>query len=412
MRFREILLMAIGSLGANKLRSILTMLGITIGVFSVVGVMTALEAVKESINSGLNVMGAGVFSVQRMPAIQTHSTWWKYRNRPIITWRQAEQFQKLMAEYTERICVKISNDFASKVSYQDRETAPRMGIVGTNEFFIFTNNHKLNYGRNLTSEDIEFARPVVVINSAVERVLFPQENPLDKMITVGKFRYRVVGVLEEKGKILGDDQDRLMLIPITRFFGEYGQGNRWQSISIQVQAKSLAEFAQTQDAATGAFRSARGLDAEDENNFELVTNDSLIEAFDKVAVIVQIAGFIISIIALITAGVGIMNIMLVSVTERTREIGVRKSIGARSRDILKQFLLEAIFLSELGALGGILLGAGVGNIAAKLLNADMIFPWFWAIFAIVICSGVGIVFGIYPAWKASRLHPVEALRYE
>ncbi len=412
LRFPEIIAMAIQSLGANKLRSFLTMLGISIGVFSVVGVMTALEAMKTSINSGLNVLGAGVFSIQKLPAIQTHASRWKYRNRPRFTWREVQRFKELMADYTEFICVKLEADWGVKVSYQDRETAPRMGVIGTNEFFLPTNNYQLHYGRNLTPEDINFARPVVVINSAVERVLFPHENPLDKWITVGKFRYRVVGVLQEKGRIFGEDQDTLLLIPITRFFGEYGQGDRWRSLSLQVQALSPADLPRTLDAAVGAFRTARGLEPEEENNFEVVTNDSLIEAFDNIAKYVQAGGFLISIIALAAAGVGIMNIMLVSVTERTREIGVRKSLGARKKDILRQFLLEAVFLSEIGGLIGILLGILAGNIAAHFLQAQMIFPWFWAVFAFAVSSLVGIFFGTYPAIKAAGLHPVDALRYE
>lgn len=412
LRPSDLLSMAGASLKANKLRSFLTMLGITVGVFSVVGVMTALSAVKESIDSGLNVLGAGVFSVQRFPAIRTHSTYWKYRNRPPIDYRTAKRFQKEMEQTTPVVCLKYPTDWGIKVSYGNRETAPRMGVIGTNEHFLVTNNFRLNYGRNLTEDDLTFVRPVVVINSAIERLLFPHENPLDKWITVGRFRYRVVGVLEEKGKIFGEDQDTVLLVPASRIVSEYGDANRWEEFSLQVQAPNPLVYNETWEAAIGAMRLARGLPPEKVNDFEIVSNDSLLDAFNKVAVVVQTGGFIISFIALAAAGVGIMNIMLVSVTERTREIGIRKSLGARRRDILRQFLLEAVFLAQVGGLFGILLGAAAGNTAAHFMNAQAIFPWFWAAAAVAICGLVGVSFGLYPAWKAARLHPVEALRYE
>jgi putative ABC transport system permease protein len=202
----------------------------------------------------------------------------------------------------------------------------------------------------------------------------------------------------------------LVIIPITRFLSIRANINT--SLQLAVKAPSIDVMPEYQDQAIGHLRTIRGLAPEDPNNFEITSNDAIQDIFDGIAVVVGTGGLIISAIALVTAGVGVMNIMLVSVTERTREIGIRKSIGARSKDILKQFLLEAIFLSEVGGLIGIVIGIIAGNIIAAQMDVSMIFPWFWAGVAIVTCSMIGILFGIYPAYKAAKLHPIDALRFE
>ena len=410
MKFKDIINLAGISLGSNKLRSLLTILGITIGVFSVVAVMTVLSAVRQSIDSSLNVLGSNVLEVSKYPAIMMHGDWRKYRNRPSIDLRQSQLFKKQMADKAKAVCVSVSLWGGSKARYRDRETPPNRYLVGTDENFLVTETYHLDYGRNLTVEDIEFARPVIILGYETVMELFPNESPLDKWISVNGARYRVVGVLKERGKLFGDSMDRNLLIPVTQFVQNHS--NRWQSMNLKIQSKSQDDFETTRDHVIGTMRLVRGLEPENVNNFEVFSNDTLLDTFAKIAVVVGTGGFIISIIALVAAGVGIMNIMLVSVTERTREIGIRKSIGARSRDVLKQFLLEAIFLSEIGGLIGIIVGVATGNILAKLMNVPIIFPWFWAFVAVAICSIIGITFGAYPAWKAARLDPVEALRYE
>jgi putative ABC transport system permease protein len=202
----------------------------------------------------------------------------------------------------------------------------------------------------------------------------------------------------------------MCIMPITRFFENYGEAKR--TINIATQSFSTDTYNRTFDRAVGAMRIARGLRANDPNDFEIYTNDSLKSAFVNVASIVSIGAFVISFIALVAAGIGIMNIMLVSVTERTKEIGVRKSIGARSRDILRQFLAEAVFISEAGGILGILLGVLGGDLLAMWLKVDVIFPYGWAIAGLIVCSAIGIGFGFYPAYRAAALDPIEALRYE
>ena len=402
--------MGLASLNANKLRSSLTMLGIAIGVFSVVSVMTALSAVRSSIDKGLEVFGEGVFEVRKTPAVLVNDGWWSYRHRPKIDYRQARRFKLLLeSESAAEVCMHLS-DSREIARYKDRKTARNLHVIGTNEHYILCFPFELDYGRNLTTEDVEFSRTVTVIGHEVARSLFPNEDPLGKVIAQRGARYLVVGVLKEKGPGFGRNPDRMVMIPITRFLST--NAHYYSSLNLAVKAPSLEEMPAYQDQAIGLLRVVRGLKPEDPNNFEVTSNNAIQDMFDNIALMVGTGGLIISAIALITAGVGVMNIMLVSVTERTQEIGIRKSIGARKLDVLKQFLLEAVFLSEVGGVFGIVMGVITGNFIAWKMEVPMIFPWFWTGVAIITCSAIGIIFGMYPAHKAARLQPVEAFRYE
>ncbi len=386
------------------------MLGIAIGVFSVVAVMTALSAMRSSIDKGLEVFGEGVFEVRKTPAVQINDGWWSYRHRPKIDYRQARRFKILLESESEAEVCMLLSDNSEIARYKDRKTARNLNVIGTNEHYMTCFPIELEYGRNLTTEDIEFSRTVTVIGQEVARNLFPNEDPLGKVIAQRGARYMVVGVLKEKGSGFGRNTDRMVMIPITRFLST--NARFYSSINLAIKAPSLEVMPQYQDQAIGLLRVVRGLNPEDPNNFEVTSNDAIRDMFDKIAKMVGTGGLIISAIALMAAGVGVMNIMLVSVTERTQEIGIRKSIGARKVDVLKQFLLEAVFLSEVGGILGILLGIIGGNVIARQMDVSMIFPWFWTAVAIITCSAIGIIFGMYPAHKAARLHPIDALRFE
>ena len=406
IHLREVVQTGLASLNSNKLRSSLTMLGIAIGVFSVVSVMTALSAVRSSIDRGLEVFGDGVFEVRKTPAVLVNDGWWSYRHRPKIDYRQARRFKLLLeSESDAEVCMHLS-DSREIARYKDRKTARNLNVIGTNEHYMICFPVELDYGRNLTTEDIEFSRTVTVIGHEVARSLFPNEDPLGKVIAQRGARYRVVGVLKEKGPSFGSNPDRMVMIPITRFLST--NARFYSSLNLAVKAPSLEVMPEYQDQAIGLLRVVRGLKPEDPNNFEVTSNNAIQDMFDNIALMVGTGGLIISAIALITAGVGVMNIMLVSVTERTREIGIRKSVGARKMDVLKQFLLEAVFLSEVGGVIGIFLGIICGNFIAWKMEATMVFPWFWTGVAIITCSAIGIIFGMYPAHKAARLQPVEA----
>jgi putative ABC transport system permease protein len=294
--------------------------------------------------------------------------------------------------------------------YKDRKSDRNIRVTGTNENFLDCFAMNVEFGRNLVPEDVENGRTVAVVGVEIVKKLFPFEDPLGKQMTVLGTKYTIVGVMEEKGQGFGQNPDRTVLVPLTRFLST--KAGQWIDVNIAVKGPSIEEMAEYQDHAIGYLRTVRGLEAENPNNFEVTSNDAVKEIFEGIANWVSNGGLIISAIALAVAGVGVMNIMLVSVTERTREIGIRKSIGARKKDILKQFLLEAVFLCEVGGVMGIILGIIGGNIIAALSNSSVIFPWFWTVVAIATCSLIGIVFGMYPAYKAASLHPIDALRFE
>ena len=405
--------MALSSLGANKLRAALTMTGITIGVFSIISVMTAIGALQNSIESGISFLGSNVFQFAKYPVnIDTGGeTKKKYQNRRNVTYRQALRYYELMQGDAQEICLKcFGRDLKGQAVYNGVKTTPSLTVVGTSRGFLTANAFTLGYGRNLTDEDVDFSRAVVVVGKMIEKRLFPHESPIGKVIRMSGHTYTVIGVLAEKGTSFGQSQDDICIMPITRFFENYGEANR--TVNIATQPFSTELYNRTLDKGISAMRTARGLDANQENDFEIYTNDSLKSAFASVAGVVRIGAFVISFIALVAAGIGIMNIMLVSVTERTKEIGVRKSIGARSRDILRQFLTEAVFISEAGGILGIILGVIGGDLLAVWLKVDIIFPFGWALAGLVVCSAIGIGFGLYPAYRAAALDPIEALRYE
>ena len=408
MFFTEIFRMALGSLRTNRLRSALTMLGVAIGVFSVIGVMTALSVIQGSIESGLSFLGSNIFQFAKYPVVSTSDPEEKFANRRNISLDQATEFKRLMEGQAQAIALKCF-DGGKPVSYGNVTLQGRT-LVGTNEFFLAANSYTIAYGRNISPDDVDLGRPVTVVGASIQKKLFPSQTALGKTIKVNSKPYTIIGVLDEKGSSFGNSQDDLVLVPITKFFSDFGHEHR--TINLAIQSTSQATYNETLDKAIGAMRTARGLKLGQDNDFEVYSNDTLVSAFAQVADTVRVGAFVVSVIALLAAGIGIMNIMLVSVTERTREIGVRKAIGARKYDIIKQFLIEAVLLSELGGLAGILTGVLGGNGIALAFSMNMVFPWFWAITGLVVCSVIGIGFGSYPAWKAASLHPIEALRYE
>jgi putative ABC transport system permease protein len=405
----EILRIAFSSIGVNKLRSVLTMLGITIGVFSVIGVMTTVTALRSSIETGLSFLGTNFFQIGKYPTgLSGGSNRRQIEMRRDITLQQAMRYQQLMEGTADVVCLKVY-DVAQAV-YNDRKTTPDVTLVGSNEYFINANQYSIELGRNFQPEDIELGRPVVVIGQDIVKKLFPSENPLGKTIKMKERTYVVIGTFADKGTSFGQSQDNWAMIPITRFFGDLGAARR--SVNIATEAPNHLVYNDMMDKGVTAMRIVRGLKPEDENDFELYSNESLLTAFAKVADVITAGSFVISGIALLAAGVGIMNIMLVSVTERTKEIGIRKSIGARKHSILTQFLIEAVTISIAGGVLGIALGVIVGDVLAMLMKASAVFPWDWAFLGLLVCSGIGIGFGFYPAWKAASLDPIEALRYE
>jgi putative ABC transport system permease protein len=401
--------MAFSSLGANKLRSALTLIGMSIGVFSIIFVMTLINAMRSSVETGLNVLGANSFEISKWPPINfSHEAWMRFRNRRDITFSVASRFKEQMGD-AARVNLVMGRG-GQTVIYRDRKTNPNVGLLGTDENYISAFNYDVAAGRNIGADDVEYGRPICLLGADVVQKIFPNEEPLGKLVRINGQNYTVVGVLAPKGTSFGQSQDNRVLTPITRWLTVYGRAFR--SIAINVQAVSQADLPDAQEKAIGAMRLVRGLHPEDPNDFEVFSNESLIEAFNKIADVVASGALIISAIALLASGIGVMNIMLVSVTERTKEIGVRKSIGAKKRNILAQFLIEAVALALIGGVVGVIVGVGGGDIVATIMNMKIETPWLWTGIGLLVCGGIGIIFGLYPAWKAARLDPIEALRYE
>ena len=405
---KESFRMTIDAIRQNKLRSILTLLGISIGVFSVIGVMTAIRTLESSVESGLNVFGTNTFVIQKYSAIMTDHGDEKYRNRKNIDYPQYEEFKR---RAKLPILVSVSEGTSARnVKYRDKTVKRSIELIGGDEGTVRTYNTYIADGRNVTVDDVHSARNVCLLGMDVVDRLFPFEDPLGKSLQIRGLNYTVIGVTERKGEMFGSSQDNYIAIPMTNFLQHFK--NRWTTLAISVEAPSAEEYDRTMDEAVGILRAVRKVPPGDENNFEIVSNADLIERFSGFTKGIKLFALSNSVIALLVAGIGIMNIMLVSVTDRIKEIGVRKAIGATRRDILIQFLTEAIFLSEFGGIVGVILGIAGGNVVSFLFNIPAVIPLDWAFYGLVVCSAIGIGFGIYPAWRAANLDPIESLRYE
>ena len=399
--------MAIDAIRKNKLRSSLTLLGISIGVFSVIGVMTAIRTLESSIASGLNVFATNTFVIQKYPEISFGSNR-EYRKRKNIDF---SQYQKFKSRSTLPILVSVLEGTSVRnVRYKDRIVKNYVDLIGGDDGTIRFYNTYLSDGRNFIDDDIHFGRNVCVLGMDVVDRLFPFEDPISKKIKIDGLEYFVIGVTERQGEAFGQSKDNFIAIPISTYLERFS--DKWTTLSIHVESSSESTFEKTKDEAIGLMRSIRKVKPEGDNDFEVVTNTEMIEQFSGFTSGVKLFALCVSVIALVVAGIGIMNIMLVSVTERIKEIGIRKAIGATKKDILTQFLMEAVFLSEFGGIVGIIMGIVGGNMVAIIFNIPAVIPIDWAFIGLVVCSAIGIGFGIYPAWRAAQLDPIESLRFE
>jgi len=404
----ESLIMVWDSVKANKLRTFLTLLGIIVGVFSIIVVMTGVRVLQKNVESSLNFLGANTFQIQKYPAVVIgRSNWAKYRNRKDITYEQAIYVAK-NATLPEAVAIQAWTG-PKIIQYGDLRTNPNIIIQGEMPEGFITNNWTIQEGRALFEDDLEFSRFVAVLGANVAKKLFPNTDPIGKKVKIDGYDFLVIGVIKELGGMFGGQADNFVVIPLTTFLNLYGKD---RSLNILVKAKSRELYDETVEQVTALLRAVRKVPPGAENDFEIFSNESLIKQFNDLTFALRVGALVVSMIALIAAGVGIMNIMLVSVTERTREIGIRKAVGATKRNILTQFLFEAIALSQFGGIIGIILGVIGGNTLALILKTTPIIPYDWVILGFIICSAVGIIFGVYPAWKAASVDPVESLRYE
>ena len=283
-------------------------------------------------------------------------------------------------------------------------------MAGADEFTVRTLNTNIRDGRNFSKDDVLHMRKSALIGQDAITQLFPFKDPLDKMITIDGIKFRIIGIIEEKGTMFGESQDNIIAIPITTHLQMYGG---WRhNIEITVESPSEEMYDLTRDEVIGILRTLRKVPPGDENNFELTSNQEILDELKPFSDGIKLFAFSISVIALVVAGIGIMNIMLVSVSERIKEIGIRKAVGATRQDILTQFLMEAVFLSEFGGIAGIILGVAGGNMVSFIFNIPAVIPIDWAFIGLFVCSIIGIGFGIYPAWRAANLDPIESLRFD
>lgn len=410
MEIIEILKVAFNSLKANRLRSILTIVGIVVGIFSIITISTIIEMMQTSIEEGVAQLGQNTFQIQKWPAVQTGGpgSGLKYRNRPDIT---LEQFYRLKEKLNKAKYVAAEEwEFGKLLKVGNIETNPNVWVSGVTPEAFPNNSWYVEDGRAINERDVQRFEPFIVLGADLAKKLFPTVNPLNQFVTLEGHKFRVIGVLEPQGAFFGQSRDNFAILPITTFQSIYGKRNH--SLNITVMAFDRNSYNELIEEAEGIFRAIRKVPPGEENDFDIWSNEQLLTRINDITAGVRIGSIVVAAIALLAAGVGIMNIMLVSVTERTKEIGIRKAIGAKKINILIQFITEAITLSLIGGLIGIILGVAAGNIAGSYLNAVAVIPIDWVIIGVLLCILIGVSFGTYPAYKAANLDPIESLRYE
>lgn len=410
MKISEVIKVAFSSLRSNKLRSILTILGIVVGIFSIIVISTVIEMLQKSIEEGVSQLGKNTFQIQKFPAMNAGgpSEFARFRNRPDIT---LEEFFQLKEKLVEAKYVGAELwGFGKQLKVGNKETNPNVQVCGCTPEAFPNNKWSVDEGRAFNDRDVQRYEKFIVLGVDVAKKLFPNMSALNQVITVDGQKLRVIGLLESQGASFGQSQDNFALIPITTFQDFYGKRSR--SVNITVMSYDKESYNDLIEVASGYFRTIRGVKAGQENNFDIFSNESILSQINNITAGVRIGSIVIAAIALLAAGIGIMNIMLVSVTERTREIGIRKAIGAKRFNILVQFLAESVTLSLFGGIVGIVIGVAVGNLAGTFLKAHAVIPIDWVLIGVILCVIIGVTFGTYPAYKASNLDPIESLRYE
>ena len=425
MTFKDTIKLSWRNIVGNRLRTIITVIIIALGIFALILIITAIQAASNSLSDSFSTMGANAFSVRYKdrnirfggPSRDVKKTSKsalkekKSSTGKIITYEEAKAFKERYS-FPAKVGLAIRGAGSIVVNNERKKTNPDINVTGGDENYLDLNGYKIAYGRNLTAADVESGRNVCMIGSGVAEKLYPNNSAkaVDRIISVDHIPYRVLGVLEDKGSSAFFNTGKVVITSYNNIRRLYATQNSSFVIAAMVTDINLMDVAIGE--AKGTFRPVRKLDVKEEDNFFVDKSDSIAEKFLSASKYLQYAMIAIALITLLGAAIGLMNIMLVAVNERTKEIGLIKALGGTKKDIRDQFLWESILISLMGAVVGIIAGILIGNIAAILLKTGLVIPWAWVITGILVCSFVGLVAGLYPAVKSSKLNPIDALRYE
>ncbi|RNC79836.1 MAG: ABC transporter permease [Winogradskyella sp.] len=409
--FKENIKIALGSIKGQLLRTILTVVIIGIGIMALVGILSGVSALENTISSDFSSMGANTFNIQRYEFnTQRQSSRERQKINPVITYRNVKDFMDSYDFPFTKTSVSFIGTRAAEVKTDEKKTDPEVRILGTNEHFLENSGLEIEGGRGFNVFDITNNNAVCVIGSDLVKALFKDVNPVGQTINVRGSKFKVIGHLKEKGATFGNNQDLRVLIPIQKARSIFTNPFINYNLSVKVDKKDMLVGAQ--DDAVLTFRNVRGLNPVEDNNFGLERSEDLINRISNISSYLYWAAWIISIVTIFGSTIALMNIMLVSVSERTREIGVRKALGAKRKTIAVQFFIETVVIGQLGALLGIILGILIGWLLATVFELQFSTPWFAMFWGVTIAFIVAVVSGVYPATKAAKLDPIESLRYE
>jgi putative ABC transport system permease protein len=398
------------SVQGNALRTVLTALIIAIGIMSLVGILTAIEGIRASVNSSFSSLGANAFDIQSTRPWRRARAGVNEKVYPPMEYRQAARFKKMFG-YPSDITLYTGVSGTAEVKYKSKKTNPNARVMGTDENYMAIKDYKLESGRGFSNDELERAAWVVIIGQEIKTTLFDRIDPLNQYISVLGGRYKVIGVLEKQGGMMGSSADRMIMLPLET--ARRVAGGQDLTYDITVAVKDPTQLETIMGEATGLMRLIRRDAPGQPESFEIKASESLASRLDNIAGYLRIGGGVVGFITLLGAAIGLMNIMMVSVTERTREIGIRKALGATPLRIRQQFLIEAIVICLLGGIAGVIFGLLVGNLLSSLISSGgFVVPWLWIIVGLVVCVVVGLLSGYYPAYRASRLDPIDSLRFE
>lgn len=406
--------LALTSVRANKLRTFLTLLSVSIGVFAITGAGALVESINSTVTSQMDELGETVYYVQRTPLLQMGGGpgyWRKWISRKHLTYRQFQQLQEKSTIPTD-MCV-YADGGTTVVKHNELKTDNNVAIIPATASFMPMLNYHPEKGRAFTEIEVQYASKVAVIGSDVASKLFPNsENAVGKTIKIDAYTFTIIGVTKPKGSMMGQSQDNYVIVPISWYIRYYSTEGNNTDLRYAIKAPNMKQLNASMDETIGILRSIRNCNPWEDNSFDIADNQALMDQFSSMTQYLSIFGAACGAIALLAAGVGIANMMLVSVKERTREIGIRKAVGAKSSSILLQFLVEAVTLCLLGAFIGIFIGVLIGGVFGKLVGMSLGIPYMWILFSLITCILLGIISGAYPAWRAAKLDPIESLRYE